>query len=66
MGVITVGGLLTSTLLTLVVVPVVYLQIDRLRERIAGLVARLRPSSGQPRPAAPLASGSGESPPPPG
>ncbi|MEG6584525.1 efflux RND transporter permease subunit [Dendrosporobacter sp. 1207_IL3150] len=34
MGVVLVGGLITSTLLTLVVVPLVYLLIDRLKQKI--------------------------------
>lgn len=33
MGVVLVGGLITSTLLTLIVVPLVYLLIDRLQQR---------------------------------
>lgn len=35
MGVVLVGGLLTSTLLTLIIVPLVYLLIDRLRDRFS-------------------------------
>ena len=34
MSLATIGGLMTSTLLTLVVVPVAYLLLDRLLERI--------------------------------
>jgi len=33
MGVVLVGGLITSTFLTLIVVPLVYLLIDRLQQR---------------------------------
>ena len=43
MGMITIGGLLTSTLLTLVVVPVVYGLLDRLSEALLRLAARLSP-----------------------
>jgi HAE1 family hydrophobic/amphiphilic exporter-1 len=40
MGAITVGGLITSTLLTLVVVPVVYQQLDRLAALPSALARR--------------------------
>jgi HAE1 family hydrophobic/amphiphilic exporter-1 len=40
MGMITIGGLLTSTLLTLVVVPVVYTLLDRVSERLQSLTER--------------------------
>jgi HAE1 family hydrophobic/amphiphilic exporter-1 len=40
MGMITIGGLLTSTLLTLVVVPVVYTLLDRVSERLQSLIER--------------------------
>jgi HAE1 family hydrophobic/amphiphilic exporter-1 len=43
LGVVVIGGLLTSTLLTLVVVPVVYSLLDGIRERVMGQ----RPPSGQ-------------------
>jgi HAE1 family hydrophobic/amphiphilic exporter-1 len=41
MGVITVGGLLTSTLLTLIVVPVVYCLLDQIPEQTSALLRRL-------------------------
>ncbi|MFQ5700149.1 MAG: efflux RND transporter permease subunit, partial [Myxococcota bacterium] len=41
MGMMTIGGLLTSTLLTLIVVPVVYSLLDRVSERLAALGGRL-------------------------
>jgi HAE1 family hydrophobic/amphiphilic exporter-1 len=41
MGVITVGGLLTSTLLTLIVVPVVYCLFDQIPEQMRALLRRL-------------------------
>jgi HAE1 family hydrophobic/amphiphilic exporter-1 len=50
MAMITVGGLLTSTLLTLVVVPVVYCLLDSLRVGAASRIsaaARLRLSGWQ-------------------
>lgn len=40
LGMITVGGLITSTLLTLVVVPVVYSLLDRVQEWLLGLRPR--------------------------
>jgi HAE1 family hydrophobic/amphiphilic exporter-1 len=40
MGVIAIGGLLTSTLLTLVVVPVVYTLLDDAQSGLARLFAR--------------------------
>ncbi|MFQ5699816.1 MAG: efflux RND transporter permease subunit [Myxococcota bacterium] len=46
MGMLTIGGLLTSTLLTLVVVPVVYCLVDRVSERLAALGRRLVPTRG--------------------
>jgi HAE1 family hydrophobic/amphiphilic exporter-1 len=45
MGVIAIGGLLTSTLLTLVVVPVVYTLLDDAQSGLARLVARGGPAS---------------------
>jgi HAE1 family hydrophobic/amphiphilic exporter-1 len=36
-----IGGLITSTVLTLIVLPVVYTYLDSLRTRIRGLLARL-------------------------
>jgi HAE1 family hydrophobic/amphiphilic exporter-1 len=46
MAVVTIGGMATSTLLTLLVVPVVYVMVDSLieavRERRTRLMARLR------------------------
>jgi HAE1 family hydrophobic/amphiphilic exporter-1 len=56
MGMITVGGLLTSTLLTLVVVPVIYCLLDQLSERTAALVLRLRGRVPHEEPAAPPSS----------
>jgi HAE1 family hydrophobic/amphiphilic exporter-1 len=57
MAVITIGGLLTSTLLTLVVVPVVYDLVDRATvgaQRAAGRIraatARTRPGRATPTP----------------
>jgi len=49
MGMITIGGLLTSTLLTLVVVPVIYSLLDQLPEKLGSLVSRgvLRLRSGE-------------------
>jgi HAE1 family hydrophobic/amphiphilic exporter-1 len=41
MGMITIGGLLTSTLLTLVVVPVVYALLDRAQQRMSRLGERM-------------------------
>jgi HAE1 family hydrophobic/amphiphilic exporter-1 len=41
MGVITIGGLLTSTLLTLVVVPVIYSLVDGATHRARRLVVRV-------------------------
>jgi HAE1 family hydrophobic/amphiphilic exporter-1 len=43
MGMITMGGLISSTLLTLVVVPVIYDLLDRGSERIWALVSRALP-----------------------
>ena len=40
MGVVLIGGLLSSTLLTLVVVPAVYLLIEGMRERYFGIAAK--------------------------
>jgi len=40
MAVATMGGMITSTLLTLLVVPVVYTILDQLRERAASLLGR--------------------------
>ena len=34
MGVVLIGGLITSTILTLIVVPLVYLLLDRLKEKV--------------------------------
>jgi HAE1 family hydrophobic/amphiphilic exporter-1 len=42
MGMITVGGLLTSTFLTLIVVPVIYTLLDQLSEWTGATVLRLR------------------------
>ena len=53
MGVITVGGLITSTLLTLVVVPVLYTLLDQLSEWTAHTLRRLlrrHPSEVKPQP----------------
>ena len=43
MAVIMIGGLITSTLLTLIVVPVLYSLLDAGAERALGLVRRFRP-----------------------
>jgi HAE1 family hydrophobic/amphiphilic exporter-1 len=48
MGVVCIGGLLTSTFLTLMVVPVVYTLIDEAREAIRKALAR---ATARPRPA---------------
>jgi HAE1 family hydrophobic/amphiphilic exporter-1 len=42
MGVVCIGGLLTSTLLTLLVVPVVYTLVDQAQEAVRGALRRLR------------------------
>ena len=36
MGVVLVGGLITSTILTLIIVPLVYLMIDEFKEKFSG------------------------------
>jgi HAE1 family hydrophobic/amphiphilic exporter-1 len=41
MGMVVVGGLITSTLLTLVVVPVIYLLLDQIPERLRAVAQRL-------------------------
>ncbi len=46
MSVALFGGLLTSTLLTLLVIPVVYLIMDDLQERVMRLLSRRRKTSG--------------------
>jgi HAE1 family hydrophobic/amphiphilic exporter-1 len=46
-----IGGLLTSTVLTLLVIPSVYTIVDDAQEFLTGLPSRLR-SLGRPRPAA--------------
>jgi len=56
MAAITMGGLVTSTLLTLVVVPVVYDLIDAGQERLRAALARLAPRRRRPR-ARPEAAG---------
>ena len=43
MGMITIGGLLTSTFLTLVIVPVVYCLMDRVSERAWSLLSVVIP-----------------------
>jgi hypothetical protein len=40
--VVVVGGLLSSTLLTLLLIPVVYSYVDGLRERVPALFRRVR------------------------
>jgi HAE1 family hydrophobic/amphiphilic exporter-1 len=44
MAVVVIGGLITSTLLTLVVVPVVYSLLDGLARRLGGLFRRSKPA----------------------
>jgi hypothetical protein len=51
-----IGGLISSLLLTLVLVPVVYTKVDEWKEKIPAFVRRLaarwrRPESGEPEPA---------------
>ena len=41
MAIVVIGGLISSTLLTLVLVPVVYTYVDGVRERIPGLFKRV-------------------------
>ena len=43
MGVTMIGGLITSTLLTLIVVPVIYSLLDAATERALALAVRHRP-----------------------
>jgi len=50
MGMIAIGGLATSTFLTLLVVPVVYTLVDDGQAKLTRLIRRVRP--GRPRPAA--------------
>jgi HAE1 family hydrophobic/amphiphilic exporter-1 len=66
MGVIAIGGLLTSTLLTLVVVPVVYTLLDDAQTsaaRLLGRAARSRPAKpeGSVRPLPDLSRAAGSS-----
>jgi hydrophobic/amphiphilic exporter-1 (mainly G- bacteria), HAE1 family len=44
---VVIGGMITSTLLTLVVIPVVYSYIDELTERVRGTIERRRLRGGQ-------------------
>jgi len=46
MGVVCIGGLLTSTLLTLLVVPVVYTLVDQAQEAVRGALRKLRGRGG--------------------
>jgi multidrug efflux pump subunit AcrB len=46
MAVVVVWGLMVATFLTLVVVPSMYFLLERGKERITGLGARLRPGRG--------------------
>jgi HAE1 family hydrophobic/amphiphilic exporter-1 len=56
MGMVTVGGLITSTLLTLVVVPGVYLLLDQVPEKLGALIRRLPwPGRREPRTSEPSA-----------
>ena len=50
MAIAVIGGFTTSTLLTLVVVPVVFIYVDRLNGAIAKLFARFRGRDGGPTP----------------
>ena len=52
MSVITIGGLVTSTVLTLVVVPVLYCVVDSATQRVQGLARRAHARIGGRRPAA--------------
>jgi HAE1 family hydrophobic/amphiphilic exporter-1 len=47
MAVVTIGGMATSTVLTLLVVPVVYVLVDSLIERTQNVRARLRARFGR-------------------
>ncbi|MCC7262207.1 MAG: efflux RND transporter permease subunit [Candidatus Latescibacteria bacterium] len=49
MAVVLIGGLLTSTLLTLVLVPVVYTLVEEMRVKVPALLGRVSPA-GQPVP----------------
>ncbi len=49
MGVVAIGGLATSTLLTLLVVPVVYTLVDDAGRKVQGALARLRRGGGEDR-----------------
>ena len=42
MAIVVIGGLISSTLLTLVLIPVIYTYVDALRERIPALFKRVR------------------------
>ena len=55
LGAAVIGGVLTSTLLTLLVIPTVYELLDRARERVLGRLRRRLPTS-----AAPLAVPTGD------
>jgi multidrug efflux pump subunit AcrB len=46
MAVAVIGGVTSSTILTLLVVPVAFLWVERQRERVAKLWARISPDSG--------------------
>jgi HAE1 family hydrophobic/amphiphilic exporter-1 len=48
MGVAIIGGLLTSTVLTLGIVPVVYSLLDDLRNRVMRRTAAVPAASGEP------------------
>jgi hydrophobic/amphiphilic exporter-1 (mainly G- bacteria), HAE1 family len=62
MAIVVIGGLISSTLLTLVLIPVIYTYVDALRERIPALFKRVRWAARMPfkkRPAAEVLTGAG-------
>ena len=62
MAIVVIGGLISSTLLTLVLIPVIYTYVDALRERIPALFKRVRWAARMPfkkRPAAEVLTDAG-------